>query len=153
MSLNEDPFNAMMSTLESQLKSLRAKFDAYRVRVESSDSSDAACKAATAELRAEVAQGSSACAKMRGVLGHVEQAREKYAHIDERELATRRAYVERLEAVREGEDAPRARAAPRERSLPAPCGPIALHHPPSTPTRTHPAARARADCAQNTRRV
>ena len=48
MSLNEDPFNAMMSTLGSQLKSLRAKFDAYRVRVESSDSSDAACKAATA---------------------------------------------------------------------------------------------------------
>jgi hypothetical protein len=98
--MNEDPFNAMMSTLEAQLKGLRAKFDAYRARVESGDTAEAAFKAKTAEMKAEIAQGSNACSKMRTALANVEQHRDKFPHIDDRELGSRKAYVDRLDAVR-----------------------------------------------------
>ena len=98
--LNEDPFNAVMSALEGQIRALRGKFDGWAQAVETTDTSEAAFKARSEELRVEIARASDACGKMRTALGNVERNRENFSHIDDRELGSRKAYVDRLDAVR-----------------------------------------------------
>ena len=129
--LNEDPFNAMMSTLEAQLKSLRIRFDGWRAQVHSVDTAaDAGFKAKMAELKGDIARASAASGKMREALANVEQHRVKFPHIDDRELGARKAFVERLEAVRSAAAAGSCRCALRLLSFGPPPPP---HTPPAHP--------------------
>ena len=147
--LNEDPFNAVMSTLEGQIRALRGKFDGWVQAVETTDTSEAAFKARSEELRAEIARASDACGKMRTALGNVERSRENFPHIDDRELGSRKAYVDRLDAVRLLQPLPLLLCF---FSLCfAPFGPP-QHQAPGTPN-TPPCRRWRTNCGQTFTRL
>jgi hypothetical protein len=103
MAASADPFISVCKVLEEKLKTTRLKFDLWKSTVSLVDTSaDADCQAKRKDLEREIASASDGCFKMRKALDHVEQNRglEKYSHIDDRELESRKAFVQRLEAVR-----------------------------------------------------
>jgi hypothetical protein len=98
--LNEDPFNAIAATLENQVKGLRAKFDAFKALTLSVDTSaEAGFGGKYEEIKSEVRKTCEQCTKMRNTVSSVEQKREQFPHIDDRELESRKNVAERLRVV------------------------------------------------------
>ena len=99
--LNEDPFNVIASTMEQQLKSLRLKFDAFKAKVASADTTTLpGFSKMSEEMKQEVRKTCEQCLKMKSTVTSVEQKRDQYPHIDDRELESRKNTVERLRVVR-----------------------------------------------------
>ena len=98
--LNEDPFNAIAGTLETQVKNLRVKFDAFKAHALSVDtSSEPGFGGKYEEIKSEVRKTCEQCTKMRNSVSSVEQKREQFPHIDDRELESRKNVAERLRVV------------------------------------------------------
>jgi hypothetical protein len=86
--------------LESQLRATRVKFDAWRAQVDAVDTSlDLSFKQRSAEVRLDIKKGSDLCAKIHSTVANAQQHREKFPHIDDREMALRQTIVDRLDGV------------------------------------------------------
>jgi hypothetical protein len=99
----QDPFYAVRDAVEGQLRTLSAKFDGWRGLLRSVDtSSDVAFKMRHEEVKKDLLKLSEVLRKVRASVALAEQDRVKFAHIDEREISSRKAALGELDGVSVG---------------------------------------------------
>jgi hypothetical protein len=97
----QDPYYAVRDALEGELITLQAKFDGWKGLLHSVDTSaDPVFKQRHEELKRDLTKVGDFLRKVRASVLNVEQNRAKFSHIDDRELASRKAALDSLEAVR-----------------------------------------------------
>lgn len=95
-----DPFYAVRDVLEGEIKQLRVKFDSWKGTMESvNTATDAQFRVKHEDFKRDLSHAEDMVRKVKLAVSNVERNRVKYAHIDDRELAARKAFVHSLEST------------------------------------------------------
>ena len=96
-----DPFYAVRDSLEAEVQQLRVKFADWKLLLASADTyTDVKFRQKHEEVAGALKKCGEFCAKVRLAVDKVEKNRTNFAHIDERELGVRKAFVDRVDGVR-----------------------------------------------------
>jgi len=99
------------SALQAEVDALRVKFDSWRAALTSCNTAtDVGFQRAHTSLHADLTKTAEMCRKVKAALANIEARRDKFAHIDDRELDRRKEAVNALEKVRARARAQRGRA-------------------------------------------
>ena len=94
------PLYTLRRALQAEVDALRVKFDSWRAALVSSNTAtDVAFQRAHTSLHADLTKTAEMCRKVKAALANIEAQREKFAHIDDRELERRKDAVGRLDKV------------------------------------------------------
>lgn len=95
-----DPFYAVRDALEGEVTSVKLKFDDWQSQLHSvNTASDTKFRLKHEEVKRDLGKADEMCRKVRLAVLNVERNRVKFVHIDDRELAQRKAFVDRLDAA------------------------------------------------------
>jgi len=98
---SQDPFYAVRDAVEDSVRTLKVKFDGWKSLLHSVDTATSVdFKTLHEELKKEMAKMSEMLRKVRASVDGVERNRVKFSHIDDKELASRKSSLEKIEMVR-----------------------------------------------------
>ena len=101
LSSSQDPFYAVRDAVEDGVRTVKVKFDGWKTLLHSVDTSmSVEFKSLHEELKKEMSKMSDMLRKVRGSVDGVERNRSKFSHIDDKELASRKSSLEKIDGVR-----------------------------------------------------
>lgn len=93
-----DPFYLVRDTLEQEVRQLQLKFERWRQLLQTvNTATDVGFKTSHDEIRKDVTKTEEMCRKVKQAVMNIQMNRARFPHIDDRELANRRQFVDTLE--------------------------------------------------------
>lgn len=97
---SQDPYYAVRDAVDDSVRTLRVKFDSWKGLLQSVDTATSVeFKTLHEELKKELTKMGEMLRKVRGSVDGVERNRAKFSHIDDKELASRKGALEKIDAV------------------------------------------------------
>jgi len=97
---SQDPYYAVRDAVDDSVRTLKVKFDSWKGLLQSVDTATSVeFKTLHEELKKELTKMGEMLRKVRGSVDGVERNRAKFSHIDDKELASRKGALEKIDAV------------------------------------------------------